>query len=283
MQTLKRIKITSDCNQDCIFCSEKKYNQPPFKNSEIIKQIKNKEGATHINFTGGEPTLSPNLIKYIKLARTAGYKTISLYTNACRFKDNAYTKSLKHAGLSKAIVSIQHFNPLMADIITNTKSSFNNKVCGLKNLITKKIDIIANIVIFSLNYKILKNIVDFLYANYNLKKYMFSFLEPNCQKVRQKPWLIPDLKTSLPALKQTIEYCDKKKLISHIPYNGALPICVFSKYNIKINNPDIIKGSDADQNSRSYEIFCRYCHEIDTCMGFVNEYKNQCLEIILKK
>ncbi len=76
------IELTSKCQLNCMWCSSKydKEYELPFK--DIIKILEDGrcEGFTHVRFSGGEPTLYPDLNACIIYARRLGYY-ITLLTN----------------------------------------------------------------------------------------------------------------------------------------------------------------------------------------------------------
>jgi molybdenum cofactor biosynthesis enzyme MoaA len=279
----KRVKITCDCNQDCIFCdSNTSQDQNLYSEKRIKSQISQRIGLRRLNITGGEPTVCDKLKEYIKLAKKTGYRDIAMLTNGNKFADKRYSVQIKKSGLTDAIVSVYHFDPRICDRISKVRGSFRQKLEGIANLQKLSIKITVNIVIFSGNYMAIPQIVKFLHKGLGIKYFAFSFLEPNCEKVSRNPEFIPNLKVSISYLKKAIRYCEKNKLQYLIPYNGAIPPCIFKVNKLKIIKPEKIIGTDFD-SSRSYYPICNKCGERPYCLGILKEYAAECLDIFQKK
>jgi MoaA/NifB/PqqE/SkfB family radical SAM enzyme len=245
-------------------------------------QILDRGGVRRLNITGGEPTICDNLSEYLRLAKKTGYRDIAVLTNANRFSDKTYASQMKKSGLTEVIISVYHYNPGISDKISKVRGSFQRKKEGIANLRNLGVKITVNIVIFSGNYNEIPEIVRFLHLTFGIKYFAFSFLEPNCTKVSARPELIPDLEKSLTYLKKAVEYCKKNKLKYFIPYNGAIPPCIFKINKLSVIKPEKIVGADFD-SLRSYYPICRGCKEKKYCLGMLKEYASACLGILKKR
>lgn len=279
----KRIKVTGDCNQDCVFCDSNASRDPGLYSKKRIKaQISKRSGLRRLNITGGEPTICKPLGEYIRLAKKSGYKDIVVLTNGVRFSHKKYALQIQKSGLTEAVVSIYHYDPKISDQISKVKGSFRKKIGGIANLRNMGIEVTVNIVIFSGNFAAIAQLVEYLHSFFDIKNFAFSFLEPNCERVAKNPELIPSLKKSLVHLKKAIGICKKKWLRYFIPYNGAIPPCVFNASGLETIKPERIIGTDFD-SSRSYYPVCSKCSEKKYCLGILKEYAPECLEILKKK
>ena len=121
------IDLTNRCNLRCPICfanaavTGKVYElnideirelvNLPFKVSEI--------GPSCMQFSGGEPTIHPDFIEAIKLAKQAGYAQIQVASNGLKFaKDPAFAQAASEAGLN--IVYLQ-FDGLDDNIYIKTR------------------------------------------------------------------------------------------------------------------------------------------------------------------
>ncbi len=278
----KRISITDKCNQNCIFCS-RLFQQDGAPRSlgrkEIEKNLRNRSGCNRLNITGGEPTLSKDLLTYIAIARKEGYQQITLMTNGRKCCNKHFVQELKKNGLTDAVVSIQHLNEGVNRRITQDKDSLEEKMAGIKNLAASKVTITANILIFALNYDSLLKLTKNLHTEFSIKRFAFSFIEPNCDSVRGDPGLIPDIQKSLLFLKKAVNYCKKNTLRYYIPYDGSLPPCIYEKFKIRINEPETVIGSDFDETNHYFN-FCNVCLQRRSCRGVSKEYFVNCLRIL---
>src|SRR5262245_347325 len=110
------IPITSACNLDCPICYTVNKNDDAHRLSKAeLKAIldhllEDHEELDIINFTGGEPTLHPDLPEFLAMCREAGIRRLTISTNGLKLRDEAYVKRL--AALDARIVlSLDTFRP----------------------------------------------------------------------------------------------------------------------------------------------------------------------------
>ena len=89
---------------------------------------------SHVEFTGGEPTLHPKLLLFISSARSMGYGVIGISSNGRRLAYPSYMRELAAAGINYAVISVP-----AADRKTYVKiagappAAFIETLTGLKN------------------------------------------------------------------------------------------------------------------------------------------------------
>jgi uncharacterized radical SAM superfamily Fe-S cluster-containing enzyme len=110
------IPITSSCNLDCPICYTINKNDDAHNMSaDDMAAILGHLAADHeeidiINFTGGEPTLHPQLLDFLQMCRDAGIRRLTISTNGLKLRDEAYVRKL--AALDARIVlSLDTFRP----------------------------------------------------------------------------------------------------------------------------------------------------------------------------
>lgn len=278
----KRIKVTSECNQDCIFCDSNAELNPNLYSEERIMPLISKRGdLKRLNITGGEPTVSKNFEKFVRLARRSGYEKIAVLTNGNNFEDYQFVSKIKKAGLTEAIVSAYHYDSKISDKISRLRGSFLRKKEGIKNLQKMGVKVTINIVIYRGNQFIIQKLVEYFHKSFGIKSFALSFLETNCKNVARNPALIPNLEEGMAELKNTVEYCEKNRLKYLIPYHGAIPICIFETQKIKVLKPESVIGEDFD-SSRIRISFCQNCKEKKYCKGFLKKYALGGINILSK-
>ena len=116
------IPITSACNLDCPICYTVNKNEGAHQlTDEEFKKILEHLLADHreldiINFTGGEPTLHPRLVDFLKMCREAGIKRATISTNGLKLRSEEYVRAL--AALDARIVlSLDTFDPAVDKIL----------------------------------------------------------------------------------------------------------------------------------------------------------------------
>ncbi len=119
-----------------------------------------------VQFSGGEPTLSPHFLRSIEYARSAGYFCVQCATNGIRFaEDVEFARAAKKAGLRLAY--------LQFDGVTNRANAhrkignlFDVKVRAIENLHAAGIDVVLVVtVVNGVNNDQVGKIVDFAIAN----------------------------------------------------------------------------------------------------------------------
>src|SRR6185436_10708657 len=116
------------CNQSCHFCFVSTH-LPAADRSRIESAIgeAGRAGAA-IALSGGEPTLNPHLLDYVRLARRANVRSIELQTNAIRLADPELVRSLADAGVDVAFVSLHGSCAEVSDRVTASPGTFARTV-----------------------------------------------------------------------------------------------------------------------------------------------------------
>lgn len=106
---LANMDLTNRCNQKCPFCFANSaaagyLYEPDFRQiKKMMETLRNEKPVPceAIQFSGGEPTLYPELIKVIKLAKKMGFVQIQIATNGVKAsQDLDFCKKMKEAGLN---------------------------------------------------------------------------------------------------------------------------------------------------------------------------------------
>jgi 7,8-dihydro-6-hydroxymethylpterin dimethyltransferase len=109
------VPITSACNLDCPICYTVNKNDDAFMLSKESFQktldhlVLQNDDLDIINFTGGEPTLHPELPELLRMARRAGIRRLTVSTNGLRLKDEAYVAELAACD-ARIVLSLDTFD-----------------------------------------------------------------------------------------------------------------------------------------------------------------------------
>ncbi len=160
------IMVGFSCNNNCIMCSTrpKARNNPDRTTEEIVGDLaKGRKKYSLVEFTGGEPTVRPDILYLIKTAQELGYKEIGLSTNARLLSYNDFLKKAVKNGLNRVTFSLYGHTPKLHEAITRTPHSFEQTIKGVKNVLKyPQIAINANTVVFRLNFRYLSQIGKFI-------------------------------------------------------------------------------------------------------------------------
>jgi MoaA/NifB/PqqE/SkfB family radical SAM enzyme len=130
------VRLTYDCNDRCIFCLDSQTHDGTLRDlGEIKEQILDgaRKGATRLILSGGEPTIHPRYVDFIKLGRLAGYRKIQTVTNGRMFAYKEFITRCIDAGLGEITFSIHGPNARVHDALVGVKGAFDQEVQGLRH------------------------------------------------------------------------------------------------------------------------------------------------------
>jgi len=130
------VRLTYRCNDRCVFCLDAHTHDGTDRERDAIKaQILDgrKKGAARLILSGGEPTIHPQFVDFVRLGRKAGYPKIQTVTNGRMFAYPEFLERCLDAGLSEITFSIHGSNPRIHDALVGTRGAFEQEVQGLRN------------------------------------------------------------------------------------------------------------------------------------------------------
>ncbi len=116
------VPITSACNLDCPICYTVNKNDGAHMLGEadfakILEHLKLQHDELDIiNFTGGEPTMHPELPKLLRMARAAGIRRLTISTNGLKLKNEDYVRELAACD-ARIVLSLDTFDPAVDKIL----------------------------------------------------------------------------------------------------------------------------------------------------------------------
>lgn len=148
---LANLDLTNRCNQKCPFCFANSavagyLYEPNFQQiKKMMETLRNEKPVPceAIQFSGGEPTLYPDLIKVIKLAKKMGFAQIQIASNGVKESQNlSFCKEMAKAGLDtvyfqfdglnkETYVKIRGYNALPVKM----KAMENFRLSGLNSIV----------------------------------------------------------------------------------------------------------------------------------------------------
>ncbi len=166
------LELTHKCPLECSYC----YNQLDFANTKdamtkedwfrVMEQAR-QMGAVQLGISGGEPLLNKDVVEIVKKANDLKFYT-NLITSGVGAPKGIVQK-LKDAGLKTVQLGIQSHDKNTMTLITNNKSSFDEKVAFAKEVKEAGLQLIVNTCITRQNIHQVGEIIEFvesLGANY---------------------------------------------------------------------------------------------------------------------
>lgn len=158
------LAITYRCNNDCAHC----YNARPRNYPEVSKEEWFKIldqlwalGIPHIVFTGGEPTLRPDLPELITHAEKNGQIT-GLNTNGRRLMNRSFLQSLVDAGLDHVQITFESHLPEIHDQMVQHKGAWDQTLEGLQNALSTRLYVMTNTTMLANNVEAIPGTLEFL-------------------------------------------------------------------------------------------------------------------------
>lgn len=295
MKKIERLEfhISYTCNSNCIFCSEsdrlKKFCDVKFLPKAVVKKIledKKEEGYVHVNFTGGEPTIHPDILEIIKYAKQLDYR-IYIGTNGHRFNDEYFMKEFLPL-IDELSFSLHGANANLHNTVTKSKN-FLAIENGLKlsKRINPAIEVFVNMVVIRHNVNYIGDLIEYL-NKFEIDQLLISNLAPEGKGLRSYPELavtFEQWQKTLGKIKKKIDQCNFK-----IRFFG-LPFCLLSEQQAKSNdlywsprttievsafNNNEIKLDDIDDyeptRNRKKINKCHGCGYVDFCGGIFEYY-----------
>ena len=272
-ETEHLIRVNFHCNQACRFCFVSTHLPPP--SDERIRQqiIQSGDAGVHIVLTGGEPTLSPNLLDYVRLARAHSRKPVRLQTNAMRLADEELTLALVDAGLHAVMVSLHGHTADTVDAVTGTPGGFIKTVAGLDTLRrVTKLSIILNFVVCQRNHHELPHFVPWALERWPGVQISIAFVAPSSDVVPKEKSLIPQYKDVLPDLAAAVREGDRLG-VTLLGFEAmcGVPVCLMPpELKSKFKAFEIAQGFDAGEFVRGAA--CQGCVYASRCYGLRRGY-----------
>lgn len=130
------VRLTFDCNDRCIFCLDSDTHDGRMRDPEEVKaQILDgrKKGADRLILSGGEPTIHPRYVDFIRLGRAAGYARIQTVTNGRMFSYREFLERCVDAGLGEITFSIHGADAKVHDALVGVKGAYDEEIAGLRH------------------------------------------------------------------------------------------------------------------------------------------------------
>lgn len=229
------------CNNRCKFCYLKETGLKSaiqmdlgYAKDLVVKM--NKMGTGGCILIGGEPTLYPDLAELIGYIKKFNME-VTLVTNGRRLADFKYAKQLKDVGLDRVVVSVEGWDEVSHNYITQATSYVETKN-GVKMAVNVGLMVETLTTISTLNVANIEKIYELL-SSWNVKSIDFNFAIPQLKESGGASWeFTPDLKTAVKKIESLYGIVKRQKK-QKFYITGTIPLCLFSKKNIK----DLIGGA----------------------------------------
>ncbi|OGY42242.1 MAG: hypothetical protein A2Y67_01885 [Candidatus Buchananbacteria bacterium RBG_13_39_9] len=279
------IKIGFDCNNSCDFCvqGDKRFKYKKRTLGQIKKALADakKQRREGVVFTGGEPTLHPDIIAAIIYAHDLGFKNIQIQSNGRMFAYFDFCQKLIAAGANEFSPALHGSKPEIHDQLTNSPGAWQQVVSGIKNL--KQLDqyVLTNTVITTKNYQDLPDLAKLL-VDLGVNQFQFAFPHILGTADKNKVWLVPKKTEVMPYVKKGLDIGIKA---GKVVMTEAIPYCLMQDYEDYIAEKIMPETMvfDAEGITPSYKDYrlnlgkakrqeCKQCKYYKICEGPWKEY-----------
>ena len=187
------VRINFQCNQSCHFCFVSTH-LPTADDLAIRREITTiaRRGGVAV-LSGGEPTLNPNLLDYVRLARSAGASHVELQTNAIRLGRAGVVNELAAAGVNQLHISLHGSTAEISDTVTNAPGTFEKTVLGIDAAVdaAPPLTLRLNFVFCEANRRDFPAFVDLVAARWPSAHIIVSFVAASTDVVPRSKELVP--------------------------------------------------------------------------------------------
>lgn len=267
------VRLTFDCNDRCVFCLDAHTHDGTNRDrEEVKKQILDgrRKGADRLILSGGEPTIHPNYVDFIKLGRKAGYRKIQTVTNGRLFAYREFLTKCIDAGLGEITFSIHGVNARIHDALVGTKGAFDQEIQGLTHALEDgRVIINIDVCVNRGNVKTLPDLLE-KFTNMGVKEYDLLHVIPFGRAYTEgKETLFYDLEEMRPYLLAAFEYSKRPDM--HIWLN-RFPVKHLEGFENLIQDPyklnDEIRGRKEEYElllDAGVPLDCRAPHRCSHC------------------
>lgn len=272
------LRPTIHCNQDCPFCSANETSANVLPPDVMLRRIARaaRKGVRYLSFSGGEPTLSKDLVHFIRAASRLGIRDIELVTNGTLLDGDEKVRPLKEAGLNRAFVSLHGHDELVSRRATSKVGDHARTVRAIDALLAHQIDTELNHVISSLNYPYLPRFATFVADRWKRRVGVsFAFVTPQFRALDQTA-LIPRISEVIPYLRRAMRTMVDRGVPFTVGSRQGIPPCFLGEYLAWSDVFHVAARAHAeDEPQKTQGPRCRECRFARECTGLWKPYADR--------
>jgi MoaA/NifB/PqqE/SkfB family radical SAM enzyme len=167
LEKRKWVRLTRACNNRCLFCLDEEALDGsclPLRGVRAELLAGRRQGCTRAVLSGGEPTLHPDFVRIVRMAKRAGYSHVQVITNGRLFCYGDLLRDAVSAGLREVTFSVHGHRPALHDALVGVRGAFVQTVRGIANALkVPGLVVSSDVVINRLNIDGLETTLKMLY------------------------------------------------------------------------------------------------------------------------
>lgn len=268
----RAVRINFQCNQSCHFCFVSTHL--PTASDDAIRDaiVEAGEARATLIVSGGEPTLNPKLLDWIRLGKASGVPQIELQTNAIRLATGTLAADLASAGVDVALVSLHGSNAEISDAITDAPGTFERTVLGLDRLAETSIQVRLNFVVCATNQNDFPRYIEMVATRWKSFSVTLSFVGSHTDVVPRTKDLIPRYTDVMPALLEGLADARRRGLVvSGFESMCGIPLCLVPEAGLRFSGiAEVSEGAGGGEFVKAEA--CSRCDLANRCFGVRRGY-----------
>ncbi|WP_050429489.1 radical SAM protein [Chondromyces crocatus] len=270
-----------DCNLACSYCTiTEGMRRRELPSARIVREIDRAaaRGFADIAFTGGEPTIRPDLPALVRYARKRGFAHVKVSSNGLRYAYAEYLDHLIACGVDQFNVSLHAFGDAAYERTVRRLDTAHLRRKALDNLVARGLDPVADLILKEDTYRDLRPWITSLRAQ-GLRRFalwLVSLTDQNQGNVDQLPRL-SEVATEIRGA------CDDARAGGYEVWSLHVPRCFLPGHEEHVRHP----GDDLVTVVTPDEVFdlkdsrlaggvkpegCTGCQHVGRCPGLRQDY-----------
>jgi len=222
------LKVGFRCNNWCRFCAQAhKRDKGDKSTQEIRKELEEgRKDCDSVVFTGGEPTIRPDILEIISYAKKLNYNPIQIQTNGRKFYYKPFCEQIIRAGANEFGPALHGHIPECHDFLTRSPGAWKQTVQGIKNLRELNQYIIMNTVVVKPNYRYLPELAE-LFVKLRVDQFQFAFVHAVGNAWENYDMMMPWLSLAVPYIKKGLQVGIDNGIKVMVE---AVPFCLMDGY-----------------------------------------------------
>src|SRR6185295_17947297 len=200
------VRLVTACNSRCVFCLDTDTPRNVYLTDDDvrreIKRGRDELNADKIILSGGEGSLHPKFMDFVRYAKDLGYSRVQTVSNGLMFSQKEFYNAAVEAGLGEITFSLHGHTPELHDRLTGVEGAFHKLMKGMMRAIRDgRIIVNVDVCINKQNVAYIDQIVD-LCLSVGVREFDLLHVIPQGAAFQNRDQLFYDPVEHLPRLQK---------------------------------------------------------------------------------